>query len=312
MNWLVFSYSLPAKLNSRHRVSFWRRLRRLGAVSPKTGVYVLPDRDECLESFQWLAQEVQEAKGEALVMKVDKFEGLEDSELMELFKNSCKKEYEELNLEIDKTESKSKGYKLSKDVSVRSKFDKLKVRYSEIAAIDFFSSPMGRLIHNRLKTFEEKLKPVKVAIKTVPHLSLSDYKNKVWVTRPRPHVDRLGCIWLIRKFIDLKARIRYSQIAGKNEICFDMKDAILGHHQNLCSFETMLQAFNLKEDALKAIASIIHEIDLRDSQNIRQETEGIASILKGWHLMGLSDSELESKGMGLFEGLYIALKKGKL
>jgi hypothetical protein len=58
MKWLVFSYSLPSKSRSSPRVTLWRRLRRLGSISVKTGVYPLPARDECIEAFQWLAQEV--------------------------------------------------------------------------------------------------------------------------------------------------------------------------------------------------------------------------------------------------------------
>jgi hypothetical protein len=68
MTWIVFSYSLPSKAQSSPRVALWRRLRRLGAISPTGGVHILPARDECLEAFQWLVQEVQQAQGEALVI----------------------------------------------------------------------------------------------------------------------------------------------------------------------------------------------------------------------------------------------------
>ena len=66
MTWLVFSYSLPSKAQSSPRVALWRRLRRLGAISPTGGMSSLPAREECLEAFQWLAEEVKQAKGEAL------------------------------------------------------------------------------------------------------------------------------------------------------------------------------------------------------------------------------------------------------
>jgi hypothetical protein len=66
MSWLVFTYSLPSRENSSTRVSLWRRLKRIGAVSPKGSMFILPDRDDCLESFQWMAQEIQQSKGEAV------------------------------------------------------------------------------------------------------------------------------------------------------------------------------------------------------------------------------------------------------
>src|SRR6516225_12234113 len=84
MSWVVFSYSLPSKGRSSPRVAVWRRLRTLGAVSPKGGVHVLPARDECVEALQWLAQEVEQAKGEALLMRVEWFEGVSDAQLIAL------------------------------------------------------------------------------------------------------------------------------------------------------------------------------------------------------------------------------------
>src|SRR5918911_2849116 len=85
MQWIVFSYSLPSQSRSAPRVALWRRLRRLGAVTPAGGVYVLPARDECLEAFQWLAQEIRQAQGDALVMRVEQFEGLDQQQLIGLF-----------------------------------------------------------------------------------------------------------------------------------------------------------------------------------------------------------------------------------
>src|SRR5207253_2724276 len=76
MSWVVFSYSLPSAGRSSPRVAVWRRLRALGAIVPKGGVHVLPARDDCVEAFQWLAQEVEQAKGEALLLRVERFEGL--------------------------------------------------------------------------------------------------------------------------------------------------------------------------------------------------------------------------------------------
>src|ERR1700737_5530622 len=97
MPWVVFSYSLPAKGRSSPRVAVWRRLRALGAISPKGGVHVLPAREECVESFQWLAQEVEQAGGEALLLRVDRFEGLSDTRLVDLFREARKEDYAALD-----------------------------------------------------------------------------------------------------------------------------------------------------------------------------------------------------------------------
>ena len=96
MNWLVFSYSLPGKSGSGPRVNLWRRLRRLGAISPAGGAQVLPARDECLEAFQWLAREIRQAKGEAVVMRVEQFEGLTDQQLIDRFHAAREEDYAEI------------------------------------------------------------------------------------------------------------------------------------------------------------------------------------------------------------------------
>ena len=88
MNWVVFSYSLPSKSNSSPRVTLWRRMQRLGAVSPAGGTQVLPAREECVEAFQWLAQEIQQTGGRAFVMHVQQFDGLSDQQLVDLFHSS--------------------------------------------------------------------------------------------------------------------------------------------------------------------------------------------------------------------------------
>ena len=90
-----------------------------------------------------------------------------------------------------------------------------------------------------------------------------------------------------------------------------MKGVAFGHQGNLCSFETIMQAFNLYDPGLITLAEIVHEIDLKDGRYVRPETEGVTTILNGWRLAGFSDSELESHGISLFEGLYTALNHKK-
>src|SRR5438093_13528398 len=117
MGWVVFSYSLPSKASSSPRVALWRRLQRLGAITPKAGVYVLPDRDECVEAFQWLAQEVQQAKGEAVVMRVERFEGLTDPQIIELFRDSCRKKYPEIKSAVSNVEKRLRVITISRENS---------------------------------------------------------------------------------------------------------------------------------------------------------------------------------------------------
>ncbi len=306
MDWLVFSYSLPSKSKSGPRVALWRRLGRIGAISPTTGVYVLPARDECLEAFQWLAQEIRQAKGDALMMRVEQFEGLSDQQIIDLFNAARRAEYEALDqdaAELEKT-AKKKGADRSQ---IQDSLEKLRRRFADIARVDYFDSPAAAKVSARLTEIAQSIAPAPATPKQIASATVAAYRDKRWVTRPRPHVDRLACVWLIRRFINPNAVIRYSLTPQSDEIPFDMEGAEFGHQGNLCTFETMLAAFGLDEASLRAISEIVHEIDLRDGRNRRPEIAGIDAILRGWLLANLSDTELEQHGMALFEGLYSAL-----
>jgi hypothetical protein len=312
MTWLVFSYSLSAGVNSSSRVAVWRKLGRLGAVVPKAGVYVFPDKEDCFESLQWLSQEVQHAKGEAVVMRVNQFEGLSDAQLIKLFQEARKDDYDAVDLELDGLERdihmKGEAIKSSKLVDV---LKKIRSRFSDINQIDFFDSPQALRVRDRMNKLEKSLILPRGQPKQIPKASIGQYKDKRWVTRPHPHVDRLACAWLIRRFINLKAVIRYSNEPRADEVAFDMKGVAFGHQGNLCSFETMLQAFNLRDAGLDVMAEIIHEIDLKDGRYVRTEIQGVAAILDGWRSTKFTDQELELHGIALFEGLYLILDDKK-
>jgi hypothetical protein len=120
-------------------------------------------------------------------------------------------------------------------------------------------------------------------------------------------VDRLACAWLIRRFINPEAIIRYSLQPEPGEISFDMKEADFGHLGQLCTFETMLRAFNLAVPGLSLMAEMVHEIDLRGERYFHPEITGIDAILKGWLLLDLPDAEVEARGLALFDSLFALL-----
>ena len=310
MHWVVFSYSLPSSLHSSPRVALWRRLRRLGAISSAGGLYVLPAREECIEAFQWLAQEVQQAKGEALVMRVEQFEGLADAHLIERFREARAEEYAEVDAHAAELEQRLGGMLKPKErARIQDALRKLYRQHAEIARVDFFDAPEGTRLASRLARIEQALSPREALSPSVPPAAIAAYRDKRWVTRPRPHVDRLACIWLIRRFVNPSAVIRYAPVPEPDEVAFDMREGEFGHRGNLCTFETMLTAFGLDEPGLRAMAEIVHEIDLRDGRSLRPETAGVDAILKGWLLARFSDAELEAHGVALFEGLYALLSR---
>lgn len=238
-------------------------------------------------------------------MSVDSFEGLTDQELIQLFRDRSEKEYGLLEEAVHQIEKKAK--KVSEDE--RDKFhgdiEKVRQKHADIARTDFFDAPGGVRIRSRLANVERLLWKDHHPTPKIERVSIQDFQGKVWATRPRPHVDRIACAWLIRRYIDSSAKIKYSAKPSKEEVSFDMKEGgTFGHVGNFCTFETMMLAFDLTEPGLQTIAEIVHEIDLRDSRYLHPETAGVDSILKGWLLHDFSDEQLESHGLTLFDGLH--------
>ncbi len=307
MSWLVFSYSLPTQSRSSPRVAVWRRLRRLGACPVAGGAQVLPDREECLEAFQWLAQEIREAKGQALVMRVEQFEGFVDQQLVELFCAARAEDYRAIDAQAAKLEEALKKTRPKNTSRARNALARLRRQCADVARVDYFDCAEGRRVALRLAAIEQIISPPSLSTPDLPKAAIAEYQNRRWVTRPRPYVDRLVCAWLIRRFIDPQAAIRYAEQAAPDEIAFDMEKGQFGHQGNLCTFETMQITFGLDDPGLRAIAEIVHEIDLQDGRFIRPETAGVDAVLGGWWKANLPDSEMEARGLALFDALYGSL-----
>ncbi len=310
MHWVVFSYSLPRHIRSGPRVAVWRRLGRLGALSTTSGVYVLPARDECVEAFQWLAQETRAAGGDAVLMRVEQFEGLPDAQLTEMFNEARRNDYQSLDKPLTALAKSAQSKQSARArANLQDSLAKLRKRYDDIARVDYFDCPDARTLAARLDRVAQSLAPHATDSAAPASATIAEYTHTHWVTRPHPHVDRLACIWLIRRFINPRAVVRYAARPEPDEIAFDMGGARFGHVGNRCSFETMLDAFGLNEAALRLLAEIVHAIDLRDGKSARPEIAGVNALLDGWWQAGFSDAQLESHGVALFDGLYHALSK---
>ena len=146
----------------------------------------------------------------------------------------------------------------------------------------------------------------------VRKVNAKDYKGRVWVTRPRPGVDRCSSAWLIRRFIDPKARFAFAP-EGRvptGSVPFDMfHEEGFGHRGDDCTFEILEKQFHIRDPRVAVIGQMIHDADLLDDRFGRKEGYGVDEILKGWARQGLADEKLLERGMELIEGLYHAPPK---
>ena len=129
-----------------------------------------------------------------------------------------------------------------------------------------------------------------------------------WATRPRVHVDRAACAWLIRRFIDHDPEFVFTPDLADvpdDATPFDMRGAALGHHRGRCTFETFLESFDLADDpALEEIGHIIHEADLADALYDAPAAEGLNVLIRGLTMTSGSDHDTLTTTDKLFEGLY--------
>jgi hypothetical protein len=127
-----------------------------------------------------------------------------------------------------------------------------------------------------------------------------------WATRPRCHVDRAACAWLIRRFVDQEASFVFvedPEDVPADATPFDMRGAELSHHNGDCSFETILKRYELGDPVLWEIARVVHEADLDDGRYDAPEAPGLDVLIRGLSLVS-DDDELLRLAQPLFDGLY--------
>jgi len=299
--WLLLMFSLPAKQASE-RVDIWRKLKRYGALSLRTSGYLLPNSAENLEHFQWLATSVRNHSGEASVAQVQSLDDHSDDDLQKLFVNARSRDYETLAQQLRKVLKQK--HRTSGDLV------RFRRRLQEIIVIDFFNSPMRGRVESLLGAATANQDSLHTATNLQMKFLKKKYHNRIWVTRPRPGVDRVSSGWLIVHFIDPRARFIFAADSREqpDAIAFDMfQEGGFGHVGDDCTFETLCKRFRISDSKVRTIAEMIHDADLDDAKFGRVEAVGIDRILIGWAQQGVTDDELLRRGMELIDGLYQAV-----
>ncbi len=131
-------------------------------------------------------------------------------------------------------------------------------------------------------------------------------RGRTWVTRPDVHVDRIASAWLIRRFIDPKARFVFGEPKA-GMVRFDMFEGDYSHEGDRCTFETLLKRFDLDKDgggALRAIGEMVHDVDCKDEKFGRQETPGFERLVAGVVKRHAKDAARIARGAELLDTLY--------
>ena len=302
--WILLLYGLPTKKGSA-RVNLWRQLKKCGALPLKTSAYLLPDRPAHHERLQWLAQQVRDRGGEATLIHVTEIEGLSHDAIVRQFNEARAEDYNRLLSALSALIARNKSG-FGEDFPAE--LEKVTRHFEEIRRIDFFDSARAQDVQMLLKR-TGNLRTSKS--RSEPLLAAKRFAGKTWLTRPRPEIDRVGSAWLIRKFIDPKARFVFAMDTAEhpNAIPYDMFEVEFSHHGDNCTFETLVKRFGIADRSILRIAEMVHDADLEDGKFQTSDCFGIDQVLKGWAKGHMSDEDLLSRGGECFDALYRQFKK---
>src|SRR5881392_2100508 len=220
--WLLLLFSLPTNRNTEH-VAVWRRLKKMGAVQLKTSTYLLPDETAQYEQFQWLAQQIRDYGGDSTLVRAQEIEGLSKEKSIAMFNDARAKDYGEMRKSLQGFIVRRK--KMDAETAT-AELERLTRQFREIREVDFFDSARGHDVAMLLRRAEGRSRTRQFAV-----LDAKQYQGKIWLTRPRPEIDRVGSAWLISKFIDRKPKFVFAPTADAvpDAIPFDMLDAEFSH-----------------------------------------------------------------------------------
>jgi hypothetical protein len=132
-----------------------------------------------------------------------------------------------------------------------------------------------------------------------------------WVTREHPKTDRIACPWLIRKFIDREAEIVYvprEQVLEYAEregaTSFDAPGAKYTHQDGKCSFETLVEEYQIHDPAIALLAKVVHGADVSDDRDATPESRGLLAIADGFALLGVDDQRQLALELPVYDALY--------
>jgi hypothetical protein len=310
--WLLFVHQLPSS-PSNLRVRTWRRLQQLGAIPIKHAVYALPDTAGAREDFEWLKTEVTAAGGDASVFAADNIDAWSDDGLIAEFRRSRQEAYTVLARDIEKVLKRAASNRRpsgTRAPAIRRLMEVFRERLTGIEQIDFFGSAGRDRIVTLLTRLEEHTsdKDVRTTVRrdTGP-TDAEGYQGRLWITRPRPGVDRMASAWLICRFIDPQARFGFAadrDAVPEDGLPFDMFGVEFSHQGEGCTFETLCGFFKIQEPAVAQIAAIVHDLDLKDNRFGAPEAVTVGHVIDGLQFAHADDDTLLSQGMVLFDALY--------
>jgi hypothetical protein len=303
---LALMTSLPTG-NSTLRMRVWRALRNTGCGVLRDGVYLLPVEAPQAAALADAESEIKAAGGFAMTVELKLKNAAQLEHVRKLFDRGT--EYGAIVERI--AAAKGTLPKLGKrraDTLVQ----RLRRSYAELVEIDFFPGPAHQQAGAAMSALEQDAHRLltggepRTARGRVRRLDPKAFRGRVWATRKDLWVDRLASAWLIKRFIDKRARfvwIDRPRDRPRGAVGFDFDGADFTHVEGRVSFEVLLASFGLDDDpALAAIGQAVHFLDTGGIPVA--DAKGLETILRGLKKNAAGDTELAAQAARVFDSLY--------
>jgi hypothetical protein len=297
--WLILVHRIPPRplyLRAKMR----QRLAAVGALAVKNSVYLLPSGAEAREDLEWIAQEITAGGGDAHLFEGDFVDPAATSAAIAQFRQTTETAYLDLKKEARGAVGAQTHARLSK-------------RLEQIRRLDFFEADGRAAAAQALAAFGSRLARGQQEEKRM-RTANAGLKCRTWVTRPGIKVDRIASAWFIRRFIDPKARFRFEDPRTPKrtgDLRFDMIGGDFTHEGDRCTLETLIKRVGLPDAGVRAIAEIVHDVDLKDGKFGRAETAGVATAIDGLVGRHAHDADRLANGLTLFDDLHEAFGRKK-
>ncbi len=309
MDWYVFMHQLPPKpLYLRAKVL--KLLSRAGAVALKDSVYLLPFREDLRTELERVSAVAVSGGGGTHTFRAQPVGRPSRDELVQAFQRARDEDYRDLTTRLRKWQVKLErtGSDASSRGPFRIRLGHARRRLEQIGRIDFFEAPLRSEAEAALLEFEGRLADDGPVARRAAQAANLELVGRTWITRRGIQVDRIASAWLVRRFIDPKARFRFinphEEDARSGELSFDMMGANFTHEEDRCTFETLVRRIDPGDAALGRVAEIVHDIDIKDGKFARPEARGIEQLLWGMLAANPDDEARLERGFALLDDLY--------
>jgi hypothetical protein len=308
-SWLLFIANLPGR-NQTLRMRVWRSLKASGAGTLRDGVYVLPVSDTAREVFERQQQEIQGGGGTAYILELAGEAGSnQGNALRSLFDRTA--DYQAIAATLQALRA---GLAKLDESEARRRLAAARREVTAVAAVDFFPGEANTQIETAITDAESALtaqfspEEPHSARGKILRRDRKDYRGRIWATRQRLWIDRVCSAWLIRRFIDPKAKfiwLKSPKDCPKRALGFDFDGAPFTHVDSKVTFEVLLASFGLHGDpALRRLAALVHYLDVGGIPV--PEAAGFAAIVSGTRTLQPNDDALLKCVTPVLDGLYRA------